>query len=311
MTKTLLKGKLYSLINKSNIMSDEDLAKTLEKFNGSNNHCLTEEDDENSKNFNKKNKNNFHLYTYVNSNKFEDDRVKIEELMQKNFNNQERKTIFAYPQFFGIYRNPVFKEFAKVQSKNLKDVLDKEEVLFKNKILEEKETNSKRAQNKENSEEVSWFNYFYFNDIFHNKKKNKKKNINPLNSNGFNRNKSNKTFSMSKKNMSCNRVSKNKISPIKLKEDFSKKKLIVDYEKIINNYGNTDRKQFKDPNKKMKGYDERRKIMQDKRKIIINKMKENYKLKHMKKMKTSERDYTERKYVDNIISILRSNYSHI
>ena len=88
MSKTLLKGKLYSLINKSNIMSDEDLAKTLEKFNGSNNHCLTEEDDENSKNFNKKNKNNFHLYTYVNSNKFEDDRVKIEELLQKNFNNQ-------------------------------------------------------------------------------------------------------------------------------------------------------------------------------------------------------------------------------
>ena len=312
MKKTLLKGKLYSLINKSNIMSDEELANTLEKFNGSNNYYLTEENDEIPKISKIKNKKKFYIKnSFIYSNKFEDDRVKIEELLQKNFNNQERKTIFAYPEFFGINRNPIFKEFAKVQSKNLKDVLDKEEILFKNKDLDEKDLKSRKKRKSENSDEVFWFNYFYFNDIFHNKNKNKTKSFNTF-SNRFIKEKSNKTLSISKKNMSCNRVNINKFSPIKLKDFNSKKKLISGYEDLINDFSSKDIKKSKeDPVTKMKGYNIRRKIMQDKRKRLINKMKEKYKLKYIKNMETAERDFTERKYVDNIISILKKNYSHI
>ena len=310
--KTLLKGKLYSLINKSNVMTDEELANTLEKFNGSNNQCLTEERYE-PKKLNKNHNYNLRANSFISSNKFEDDRVKIEELIQNNFNNQERTTIFAFPQFFGIKRNPVFKEFAKVQSKNLKDVLDKEEVLFKNKIFEANEPSHKREQNSENSEEIVWFNYFYFNDLFGKNKKNKTKNLNSFNNNHhFIKDKNNKTFSIAKKNMSHNRVNNNKITPIKLKDTYTKKKLVLDYDEVINDYDNKDRKQIReDSERKMMGYDERRKSILEKRKRTINKLKEKYKLKHMKKIEATERDFSERKYVDNIISVLKKNYTHI
>ena len=126
LSKVILKGKLFSLINKSNIMTEDQFndikirltLSQLEKYK------ITK------KNINKKfyyaqNNPNI-LQSNKNPSKFEDDYINMRELLQK-FNQKEQDEILSFPQFFQLNSNEFLKELAEEKHKNLYEIICNEE----------------------------------------------------------------------------------------------------------------------------------------------------------------------------------------
>lgn len=128
LSKVLLKGKLFGLINKCNIMTDEKFNEIKTKISSSN--------PKNYKAIKRKNKEEGFYYaeknprilnTEINSNKFEDDHINARDFISRNFTSKEQKLIFKYPQYFKLSSIDALKEIAPDEHKNLSEIISMEE----------------------------------------------------------------------------------------------------------------------------------------------------------------------------------------
>ena len=134
LSKVILKGKLFGLINKTNIMTDEQFNDIKIKLSLS----QLEKYKINKKKLNEKfyyAQRNPNILTYYKSpNKFEDDYINMKDLLNKEFTPKEQKTILSFPQFFQLNSNAFLKELVDAKHKNLYEIIGKEEKEEKDEI---------------------------------------------------------------------------------------------------------------------------------------------------------------------------------
>ena len=127
LSKVILKGKLFGLINKSNIMTDEQFNDVKIKLSLS----QIEKYKVNKKKLNEKfyyAKNNPNILTFCkSSSKFEDDYINMRDLLNKKFTPDEQRTILSFPQFFQLNSNVFLKELVEEKHKYLYEILGIEE----------------------------------------------------------------------------------------------------------------------------------------------------------------------------------------
>ena len=145
LSKVILKGKLFSLINKSNIMTDEQFTdikirlslSQLEKYKIAKKNI--------KKNFYYAQKNPNIIQSNKNPSKFEDDYINMRDLLKK-FSQKEQDEILSFPQFFQLNSNEFLKELVEEKHKNLYEIIcneeDKEIELKNFKIKQREELNS-------------------------------------------------------------------------------------------------------------------------------------------------------------------------
>ena len=126
LSKVILKGKLFSLINKSNIMTEEQFndikirltLSQLEKYKIAKNNL--------NKKFYYAQKNPNILQPCKNPSKFEDDYINMRELLKK-FSQKEQDEILSFPQFFQLNSNEFLKDIVEEKHKNLYEIICNEE----------------------------------------------------------------------------------------------------------------------------------------------------------------------------------------
>ena len=145
LSKVILKGKLFSLINKSNIMTEEQFTdikirltlSKLEKYKIAKKNI--------KKNFYYAQKNPNILHSNKNPSKFEDDYINMRDLLKK-FSQKEQDVILSFPQFFQLNSNEFLKELVEEKHKNLYEIIcneeDKEIELKNFRIKQREELNS-------------------------------------------------------------------------------------------------------------------------------------------------------------------------
>ena len=185
LSKVILKGKLFGLINKTNIMTEEQFNDIKIKLSLS----QLEKYKINKKKLNEKfyyaQRNPNILTNYKTPDKFEDDYINMRDLLNKEFTPKEQKTILSFPQFFQLNSNIFLKELVDEKHKNLYEIIGKEE----------KDEIEKRKQKKKNVYNINYLNSplrysitrkFSSNDDLidkiNNKNKNKSRNVNYSNS---------------------------------------------------------------------------------------------------------------------------------
>ena len=187
LAKVILKGKLFGLINKTNIMTDEQFNDIKIKLSLSN----LEKYKENKKKLNEKfyyaQKNPNLLTYYKSSGKFEDDYINMRDLLNTKFTTKEQKTILSFPQFFQLNSNVFLKELVEEKHKNLYEIIGSEEkkevqkksikrrarvsnISPKRKILEKNnhDSDSKIINDINNKKKIKSRNVYYNNALFKN-----------------------------------------------------------------------------------------------------------------------------------------------
>ena len=318
LSKVILKGKLFSLINKSNIMTDEQFNETkiklslaqLEKFK------ITKKNIKKKFYYAQKSPNI--LQSNKNPSKFEDDYINMRELLQK-FTQKEQDVILSYPQFFQLNSNDFLKELVEEKHKNLYEIITNEEnkeIELKNlRIKQREELNSYKnnynktyqthqrktiLKNKE-SEENSFSNNKINNS---NDSYNKKKKILLLNikNSFFSRNddKNRKTYLFNKQFKTYNYNNINTLG--------NKKKIF--FEGNIWNKNKISNKEMKD-----KIQEKYERLKKRKEKMILDKERKMEEIKErnikeqIKKEKERQKIYQEKKFIDYISNKLKTNYS--
>ena len=160
LSKVILKGKLFSLINKSNIMTEDQFndikirlsLAQLEKFKIAKKNI--------KKQFYYAQKNPDILHPNKNPDKFEDDYINIRDLLKK-FSQKEQEEILSFPQFFQLNSNEFLKEIVEENHKNLYEIITNEE---------NKEIQLKLLKLKQREELNAYKNYY--NRTYHNHKRN-------------------------------------------------------------------------------------------------------------------------------------------
>ena len=126
-SKVLLKGKLFNLINKSNIMTDEQYNHMKIKLSLSNFQKYKKPKKNLNMQFYYAQNNPKILFSSKNSDKFEDDYVNMRDLLKKKFTQEELKEILSYPQFFQLNSNGCLKELFDERHKTLYEIFGTEE----------------------------------------------------------------------------------------------------------------------------------------------------------------------------------------
>ena len=341
-SKVLLKGKLFNLINKSNVMTDEQY-----------NHFKIKLSLSKLKKYKKPKKNlnmQFYyaqnnpkiLFSSKNSDKFEDDYVNMRDLLKKKFTQQELKEILSYPQFFQLYSNECLKELVDERHKTLYEILGNEENKEKkhNKMVNIKlDTKANTLLN--NNTFNNYSNKSYRRNIqaipkinsyrssgnikklnLKNKIKNNSRNLffkNSTNYNTFSNYKDIKTDN-EKENYINNNDNENEsdndefindnINSITLcKEDFEKKSFFHD--NIMEKYNIENKKM------ELKNKEKFENMIKRKEMVILNKrkkldfIKEKNRNEQSKKEQERLRIYQERKYIDFIVKKLKKNYEQL
>ena len=314
LSKVILKGKLFSLINKSNIMTEEQFndikiklsLAQLEKYKIS------------KKNINK----NFY-YAQINPNiiqpnknpcKFEDDYINMRELLKK-FSQKEQDEILSFPQFFQLNSNEFLKELVEEKHKNLYEIIVNEE----NKEIELKNWKIKQRQ------ELNSYKNNYYNTHNHNKKLLLKKTENYDNEND--------NFKKSKK---VNFSTKNKYYSRNKNTDkyssFNNQNSNRDFNKIYKTYNNINsfenkkkriifqgniwnklKLSYKDLeskiNEKYEKMKERKNLIIQNNKMKMDEIKVKNKTEQIKKEKERQKMYKEKKFIDYISTKLKKNYT--
>ena len=318
LSKVILKGKLFSLINKSNIMTEDQFndikirlsLAQLEKYKVARKNI--------KKQFYYAQKNPDILHPNKNPSKFEDDYINIKDLLNK-FSQKEQEEILSFPQFFQLNSNEFLKEIVEEKHKNLYEIItneeDKEVQLKILKLKQREELNAyknnynqthhnhnrKILLRQKESEEISFSHNNKINssnnDSYRNKNKklviNFKKNIFSRNNNNILFNKESKTYN----NNICNTVENkkknffigniwnkqklsNKEMKIKINEKYEKLKRRKEY-MILDKERRIEEIKERNINEQFKKEKERQKIYQEKKYIdyISNKLKKNYALK--------------------------------
>ena len=321
MSKVILKGKLFSLINKSNIMTEEQFndikirlsLAQLEKYK------ITKKNIKKQFYYAQQNPNILH--PLKNPNKFEDDYINMRELLKK-FSQKEQDEILSFPQFFQLNSNEFLKELVEERHKNLYEIITNEE---------NKEIELKNFKIKQREELNSYKNNY--NKTRHNRNRNillkKEESEEGSSSNNINLNKINKTNS----NNSYKNKSKKNIFDIKkkfLSRNFDDKKIIKEFKTYNNNFINNlninENKKFIDANfynknkmtnKEMKSKmnEKYEKLKKRKELMILDKQKKMEEIKkrnikeQSKKEKERQKIYEEKKFIDYISNILKKNYT--
>jgi hypothetical protein len=343
-SKVLLKGKLFNLINKSNIMTDEQY-----------NHIKIKLSKSKVKKYKKPKKNlnmQFYyaqnnpqiLFSSKNSDKFEDDYINMRDLLKKKFTQEELKEILSYPQFFQLNSNEYLKELVDERHKTLYEILGTEEnkekklnELIKIKIDKKNKTNSLLNNNtinnysstsyRKNIKVIPKINSYRSTGnikkiIMKSKIKNNSRNLFFKNSNTYN------TFSpknniykniktdIEKENYINNdenennidEFTSNNINSITLcKEDFENKRSFF-HDKIMEKYNIENKKM------ELKNKEKFENMIKRKEMVILNKRKKLDLIKEKNRNEQSKKEqerlkiYQERKYIDFIVKKLKKNY---
>ena len=338
-SKVLLKGKLFNLINKSNIMTDVQynhikIKLSLSKF---------KKHKKPKKNLNMKfyyaQSNPKILFSSKNPDKFEDDYVNMKDLLKKKFTQQELKEILSHPQFFQLYSNECLKELVDERHKTLYEILGNEENKEKkhNEMVNIKlDTKANTLLN--NNTFNNYSNKSYRRNIqaipkinsyrssgnikklnLKNKIKNNSRNLffkNSTNYNTFSNYKDIKTDNEKENYINNDEdeddidefISDNNTNGITLcKEDFETKRSSF-HDKIMEKY-NTESKKME-----LKNKEKFENMIKRKEMVILNKrkkldlIKEKNRNEQRKKEQERIKIYQERKYIDFIVKKLKKNY---
>ena len=338
-SKVLLKGKLFNLINKSNIMTDVQynhikIKLSLSKF---------KKYKKPKKNLNMKfyyaQSNPKILFSSKNPDKFEDDYVNMKDLLKKKFTPQELKEILSHPQFFQLYSNECLKELVDERHKTLYEILGNEENKEKkhNEMVNIKlDTKANTLLN--NNTFNNYSNKSYRRNIqaipkinsyrssgnikklnLKNKIKNNSRNLffkNSTNYNTFSNYKDIKTDNEKENYINNDEdeddidefISDNNTNGITLcKEDFETKRSSF-HDKIMEKY-NTESKKME-----LKNKEKFENMIKRKEMVILNKrkkldlIKEKNRNEQRKKEQERIKIYQERKYIDFIVKKLKKNY---
>ena len=338
-SKVLLKGKLFNLINKSNIMTDVQynhikIKLSLSKF---------KKYKKPKKNLNMKfyyaQSNPKILFSSKNPDKFEDDYVNMKDLLKKKFTQQELKEILSHPQFFQLYSNECLKELVDERHKTLYEILGNEENKEKkhNEMVNIKlDTKANTLLN--NNTFNNYSNKSYRRNIqaipkinsyrssgnikklnLKNKIKNNSRNLffkNSTNYNTFSNYKDIKTDNEKENYINNDEdeddidefISDNNTNGITLcKEDFETKRSSF-HDKIMEKY-NTESKKME-----LKNKEKFENMIKRKEMVILNKrkkldlIKEKNRNEQRKKEQERIKIYQERKYIDFIVKKLKKNY---
>ena len=127
LSRVILKGKLFGLINKSNIMTEEQFNDIKIKLSLSKLEKYKESKKKLKENFYYAQKNPNILTISKNPRKFEDDYVNVKDLLHKKFTLDEQRTILSFPQFFQLHSNEFLKELVDAKHKNLYEIIGIEE----------------------------------------------------------------------------------------------------------------------------------------------------------------------------------------
>jgi len=315
LSKVILKGKLFSLINKSNIMTEDQFndikirlsLAQLEKFKIAKKNI--------KKQFYYAQKNPDILHPNKNPDKFEDDYINIRDLLKK-FSQKEQEEILSFPQFFQLNSNEFLKEIVEENHKNLYEIITNEE---------NKEIQLKLLKLKQREELNAYKNYY--NRTYHNHKRNmmlKQKEKESEEISYSNNNKINKSND-------SNKIKNKKFMENIKKKIFSRNNFLFNKEiKTYNNNTcdtNENRKKIifqgniwnkpKISNREMKlKIDEKyEKLKKRKEYMILDKerkieeIKERNMKEQLKKEKERQKKYQEKKYIDFISNKLKKNYA--
>lgn len=331
-SKVILKGKLFGLINKSNIMTEEQFNDIKLKINLSKLEKYKEPKRKVNEQFYYAQNNPNILISSKNSDKFEDDYINAKEFINKKFTPREQKTILSFPQFFQLSSNQFLKELLNEKHKNLYEILGNEERKEKEmekirqkkrnimntlknnysthrnsiKLLKSINLNDKDKTNEiinklnfKNKSKFKSRNHFNNNNLFKNNfyytnRNNINNNRNLTNNNCFN------TFQETDNNFI---ISLNK-------EDFETKKTFFNND-VRKNYSIMSKIM---ENKTIEKFENMRKrkemiILNNKKKIDL--MKEKNKSEQSKKELERIKIYEEKKYIESILKKLKKNYKQI
>lgn len=191
LSKVILKWKWFSLIKKSNIITEDQFNEIKIKISLSQLEKYKIAKKNLKKQFYYAQQNPNILHPNKNPSKFEDDYVNMRDLLKK-FMNKEQEEILSFPQFFQLNSNEFLKELVEEKHKNLYEIIineENKEIELKNFRMKQREKlnsyknnynkthhNNRQSilKNKE-SEEVSLSNKVNkSNDYYSNKSKKKK-----------------------------------------------------------------------------------------------------------------------------------------
>ena len=309
LAKVILKGKLFGLINKTNIMTDEQFNDIKIKLSLSH----LEKYKENKKKLNEKfyyAQNSPNILTYYRSSgKFEDDYINMRDLLNKKFTTKEQKTILSFPQFFQLNSNVFLKELVEEKHKNLYEIIGNEEKKevqkrsLKRKIrvsnISPKREIFENNRNDSDSKIINDINY---------KNKTKSRNFHSNNILFKNNNTSNKIKSTNHTNntilKTVNENDKYNFPLIKDKRnyfhyDMGKKYKIIS--KMLENK----------INKKFENMKKRKELIIENNKMKMDMIKEKNSREQMKKERERLKIYHEKKYIEYIVAKLKNNYIQI
>ena len=127
LSKIILKGRLFNLVNKSNIMTQEQFNDIKIKLSLSHLEKYKEPKKKRNERFYYAQKNPNILTSSKNSSKYEDDYINIKDLLNSKFTPREQQIILSSPQFFQLNSNEFLKKMVDEKHKNLYEILRKEE----------------------------------------------------------------------------------------------------------------------------------------------------------------------------------------
>jgi hypothetical protein len=306
LAKVILKGKLFGLINKTNIMTDEQFNDIKIKLSLSH----LEKYKENKKKLNEKfyyAQNSPNILTYYRSSgKFEDDYINMRDLLNKKFTTKEQKTILSFPQFFQLNSNVFLKELVEEKHKNLYEIIGSEEKKeiqkrsLKRKIrvsnISPKRAIFENISNDSDSKIINDINY---------KNKIKSRNIHSNNILFKNNNSTNKIKSTYHTNntivKTVNENNKTTSPLIKNKRNYFHYDMGTKYKIISKMIENK-------KNEKFEGMKRRKELIIENNKMKMDMIKEKNSREQMKKERERLKIYHEKKYIEYIVAKLKKNY---
>ena len=309
LAKVILKGKLFGLINKTNIMTDEQFNDIKIKLSLSH----LEKYKENKKKLNEKfyyaQKSPNILTYYKSSGKFEDDYINMRDLLDKKFTTKEQKTILSFPQFFQLNSNVFLKELVEEKHKNLYEIIGSEEKkeVQKRSLKRKKRVSNispKRAifENNSNNSDSK-----IINDINY-KNKTKSRNIHSNNILFKNNNSTNKIKSTYHTNntivKTVNENNKSTFPFIKDKGNYFHYDMGEKYKIISKMIENKINKKFENMKK-------RKELIIENNKMKMDMIKRKNSREQMKKEQERLKIYHEKKYIEYIVAKLKNNYIQI
>ena len=317
LSKIILKGRLFNLINKSNIMTQEQFNDIKIKLSLSHLEKYKEPSKKRNQGFYYAQNNPNILTSSKNSSKYEDDYINMKELLNSKFTPREQNIILSSPQFFQLNSNEFLKKMVDEKHKSLYEILGieekKEKELVKMKMKQKKIMDNLR-ENYSNTLHRK-------NPILQNlnEKNNTKDIINQLNYK--NKNKSRNSNSNNNYFLSDYYSSKNNTTATsnynRAFKSYDKREHNIESKKVL--FHNDVGEKFMSLRKviEKKNFEKFENMKKRKEMIILNNkkkmdlIKDKNRNEHSKKQLERLKIYSERKYIDDIIGKLKKNYTRL